>query len=212
MKARKKCPVAGPTTDCCANKDTCIEEKQRVRQPAVNYTKQNKTKKEQIYTYRFASMKVGMYDCMRTDRESEFSNKLSGILRQTSQQTCMLVCLWMYVCIRSESESASLVTTAAQGCASDLCMPRCVCASVRAGTISLLSLVCLFVCRCTPWHMNTHTKNTGQYMSSNQWKSTISLSSTLSQYSATRNTQTHESHETPAKMLVGRADNWLLSK
>jgi hypothetical protein len=45
MKARQKCPVAGSTTGCCPNEDTCIEEKQRVRQPAVRYTQQNKTKK-----------------------------------------------------------------------------------------------------------------------------------------------------------------------
>jgi hypothetical protein len=30
MKARQKCPLAGPTTGCSANKDTCIKEKQRV--------------------------------------------------------------------------------------------------------------------------------------------------------------------------------------
>jgi hypothetical protein len=35
MKDRQKCLVAGPTTGCCSKKDTCIEEKQRVRQPAV---------------------------------------------------------------------------------------------------------------------------------------------------------------------------------
>ena len=37
-------------------------------------------------------------------------------------------------------------------------------------------------------------------------------SSTVSQYSATRNTHTHESDESPAKMSGGRADNWLLFK
>jgi hypothetical protein len=34
-------------------------------------------------------------------------------------------------------------------------------------------------------------------------------SSTVSQYSATRNTHTHESDESPAKTPGGRADNWL---
>jgi hypothetical protein len=37
-------------------------------------------------------------------------------------------------------------------------------------------------------------------------------SSTVSQYSATRNTQTHRSCESPAKISGGRADNWLLYK
>jgi hypothetical protein len=46
MKDRQKRRVPGPTTGCCSRKDTCIEEKQRVRQPAVYLEK--KTKKEQI--------------------------------------------------------------------------------------------------------------------------------------------------------------------
>jgi hypothetical protein len=32
IKARQKCPVAGPTTGCCANEDTCMEQNPRVRQ------------------------------------------------------------------------------------------------------------------------------------------------------------------------------------
>jgi hypothetical protein len=38
MKARQKRQIPGRTTDCSANKAACIEEKQRVRQPAVMYT------------------------------------------------------------------------------------------------------------------------------------------------------------------------------
>ncbi len=53
------------------------------------------------------SMHVGMYDCMRSESESELGNQLSGILRKTSKQTCILVRLCMYLCMRSESESAS---------------------------------------------------------------------------------------------------------
>jgi hypothetical protein len=52
-------------------------------------------------------MHVDMYDCMRSESESELDNQLSGILRKASKQTCILVCLCMYVCIRSKSESAS---------------------------------------------------------------------------------------------------------
>ncbi len=53
------------------------------------------------------SMHAGLYDCMRSESESELGNRLSGILRKASTQTCILVCLCMYVCMRSESELAS---------------------------------------------------------------------------------------------------------
>ena len=76
-------------------------------------------------------MHVCMYDCMRSENESELGNQLAGVLRKANKQTCILVCLCMYMCMRSESESAlvPLVTTAAQECASDLCMcaRACVC-------------------------------------------------------------------------------------
>ena len=79
VKARQKRRVAGPTTGCSPTKSPCIEEKQN----------------------------VGVYDCMRSESDSELGNKLSGILRKSNKQTCTLVCLCMYICIRSESESAS---------------------------------------------------------------------------------------------------------
>jgi hypothetical protein len=44
VKARQKRRVAGPTTGCRPNESVCIEEKQRVRQPAVRYTQKNKQK------------------------------------------------------------------------------------------------------------------------------------------------------------------------
>ena len=40
-------------------------------------------------------------------RNRELDHQLSGILRKPNKQTCILVCLFMYVCMRSESESAS---------------------------------------------------------------------------------------------------------
>jgi hypothetical protein len=53
-------------------------------------------------------MHGGMYDCMRSERIlEELANQLSGILRKENKQTCILVCLCMYVCMRSESESVS---------------------------------------------------------------------------------------------------------
>jgi hypothetical protein len=79
MKARQKRRVAGPTTGSGSTKATCIDEKQRVRQPAPRWS----------------------------ESESELDNQLSGILRKGNKQTCILVCLCTYVCMRSESESVS---------------------------------------------------------------------------------------------------------
>jgi hypothetical protein len=57
MKARQKRRVAGSTTDCCSNQSSCIEEKQRLRQPAVRYTQ-----KKNIYlhtnTHKYACLYV----------------------------------------------------------------------------------------------------------------------------------------------------------
>ncbi len=52
-------------------------------------------------------MHVGLYDCMRSESESELGNQRSSMLRKSNKQTCILVCLCMYVCMRSERESAS---------------------------------------------------------------------------------------------------------
>ncbi len=61
-------------------------------------------------------------------------------------------CVSVNACVYEEREriSVTLVTTAAQGCASDFCMCERTRARVRAGTTSAISLLCLFVCRCTP--------------------------------------------------------------
>jgi hypothetical protein len=71
---------------------------------------------------------------------------------QQNKQTNMYTdtCASANVNVYEEREriSVTLVTTAAQGCANDLCM--CARACVRAGTMSLISLLCLFVCRCPP--------------------------------------------------------------
>ncbi len=48
MKARQKRRVAAPTTGCWTKKASpCIEEKQRIRRPAVSHTQ----KKKNMYTY-----------------------------------------------------------------------------------------------------------------------------------------------------------------
>jgi hypothetical protein len=149
----------------CTKKNACIEEKQRVRQPAVRYIHQNKQKQNKyIHTRRHASTQVDMYhyDYMRRVRKG---HQLSSILRKANKQTCMHVCLCIY--------------------------------TVCAGTISLISLLCLFVCRCTLWHKNTNTqsKNTGQYISRNDWKSKLSLKLTIS-------TQQQETHTLTEDMIT----------
>ncbi len=103
------------------------------------------------------TLHVGMYDCMRSESKSESGNQLSGILRKSNKQTCILVCLLMYVCMRSESESAW--RSSLPQLKGVRAISACVSARVRAGTISLISLLCLFVCRWTPWqaHRDKHT-------------------------------------------------------
>jgi hypothetical protein len=116
MKVRQKRRLAGPTTGCCPNQDTCIEEKQRYRQPTVRYNEQNKRGEKNIHKHRHTSIRVGMYDCMRSERESdsELGNELSGILRRRKMHTCVSV--YVYVVYEErERISVTLVTTAAQG-------------------------------------------------------------------------------------------------
>ena len=130
----------------------------------------------------------------------------------------MHICVSVYVYVYAEREriSVTLVTTAAQACVSDLCM--CARARVCWHYFDNLSTVSVRL-PCTLWRKHTHTHthtqdtlktqgNTGQAMIENQHFH----SSTVSQYSATRNTHTHRSDERPAKMPRGRADNWLLFK
>ncbi len=157
MKARQKCPVAGLTTGCSINKAPCIEEKQWVKTPSCKVYSEKQTKKEQIYIY------TQPHKCERL---------------------CMyifvlfFVCLSMYVCMRSESESAS--HSSPPKLKGVRVISACAHARMCAVTISLISLLCLFVCRCAPWHTHTHThksntKNTGKYISRNDRNSTLSL-------------------------------------
>ncbi len=164
-------------------------------------------------------MHVATYDCKRSESESESGNQLSGMLRKASKQTCVLVCqcmyMCMYMCMRRESESAS------HSPPPQLQGVRVIsaCARTRAcsSTGSLISLLYLFVCRCTPRHKKTHTHtqatqktqaHTCQVMIENQHVH----SSAVSQYSVTNNTHTHSSDESPSKTPDGRVDNWFLCK
>jgi hypothetical protein len=105
-------------------------------------------------------MHVGMYDCGSTESESELGNQLSSVLRKANKQTCILVCLCIYIYVYEEREriSVTLVTTAAQGCASDLCM----CVQALVCWYSFANISTVFVC--LPVHTvtqkNSATRNT----------------------------------------------------
>ena len=133
-------------------------------------------------------------------RNWELGRQLQGILRKTNKKrankyihrhTSMHV--GMYDCMRVRARA-------------------CVCWHYFAH-LSTVS-VCLPVHTVNTW-THTHTQatlktkgKTGQVMIENQHFH----SSTVFQYSATRNTHTHWSDESPAKMSGGSADNWLLDK
>jgi hypothetical protein len=78
--------------------------------------------------------------------------------QRVRQRTCILVCLWMYVCTSEEREqiSVTLVTTVAQGCTNDLC----ICACVFKHYFANLSLLCLFCDTKTHTQTHTHTSKT----------------------------------------------------
>ena len=88
-------------------------------------------------------MHVGMYDCMRSESESELANQLSGILKQTDTNMHTCVSVYVNVCMRSESASAS--HSSPPQLKGVRVISACACARVCAGTISLISLLCLFV-------------------------------------------------------------------
>ncbi len=180
MKARQKCRVAGLTNCCCTNKDTCIEEKQRVRQPAARYTQQNKQKKNKyIHTHTQVCMLVCMIVWGATANQSSATSCQVYSEKQTNKHA-YFVCLCLCVCM---TERERMISTCAH-------------ARACAGTVSLISLLCLFVCRCTPWHKKHsltqgNTINTDTYISRNDGKSTLSLKHSISVLSHVRVTSCH---------------------
>jgi hypothetical protein len=102
------------------------------------------------------SMNDGMYGCMRSESESELGNQLSGILRKAHKQTCILVCLCMHVCMRSERESAS--HSSPPQLKGVRVISTCVHARENTSTISLNSLYC--VCLSAGAHRDTKTHTT----------------------------------------------------
>ena len=123
MKDWQKCLVAGPTTGCQTNKDSCIEEKNRVRQPSVRYTQKNKQKKNKYintHTHKYACWYVWLYEERQRSRVRQPAVRCTQKFKQTNMHTRVSV----YVCVHEERQRiiVTLVTTAAQGCASDLWM------------------------------------------------------------------------------------------
>jgi hypothetical protein len=142
-----------------------------------------------MHTHKYACSNVCVYVERDRIRVKQRAVRYTQKSKQTEMHTCVSVYVWLYD--ERERISVTLVTTAAQGFLSDLYVRVRVC----AGTISLISPLCLFVCRCTPTHPDTkthrHTQAT-QKTQANRWQVMIEnqhcYSSTVSQYSATRNT------------------------
>ncbi len=131
MEDRQKCLLAGPATGCRTPKVACIEKKKRVRQPAVRYTQQNKTKKNKYihaHTHKYACWCVWLHEERQRIRVRPPPVRYTQKSKQSNMHTCVSVNAYVYE--KREWISVTLVTTAAQGCASDLCMPRCVRARV----------------------------------------------------------------------------------
>ncbi len=113
-----------------SNKVSCIEEKHRVRQPAVRYTQKNKQKKNK---YKHIQTQVTCWH-VRVYEERERIRVRQPAVRYTqkSKQTNMHTCVYVHVCVYEERQriSVTLVTTTAQGCASDLMNARAPCVRV----------------------------------------------------------------------------------
>ena len=117
----------------------------------------------------------------------------------------MHTCVSVYVCVYEDREriSVTLVTTAAQACPSDLCM----CSRARVCWYYFANLSTVFVC--LPVHTVTqkkhehtrHTKNTGQYMSSNDRKSFICIKG--GKHNRTPTQGTHVICDMPSKASGG---------
>jgi hypothetical protein len=104
-------------------------------------------------------MHVDVYNCIRSESESELDNKMSGILRKTNKHAylCVHVCICAYGAraYRTRHHRSSRMTVS----------------------------VCLPVHTVTQKHTHTHTSNTkktGKYLSSNDRKSTLSLKHSIS--------------------------------
>ncbi len=138
--------------------------------------------------------------------------------KHTNMHTCVSVNVCVYLCVcecmcvlvRSENKSASHSSPPKLKCVRVISAYVSACSS----TISLISLYC--VCFVTQKHTHTHTHTQTLKTQENKCQAMMERQhfrkSTVSQYSATTNTHTHRSDESPAKTPGSRADNWLLDK
>jgi hypothetical protein len=123
--------------------------------------------------------------------------------------TCVSVHVYVYA--ERDRISVTLVTTAAQGCASDLYM--CVCARANLSTVVHRRLgvavaieppLASYICPHRDTKTHTHssnTKNTDKYMSSNDRKSTLPLKHSISVLS-------HEKHAHSLNRKPGKNAGW----
>ncbi len=129
------------------------------------------------------------------------------VFRKANKQTCILVCLCMSMWLcgsgarANQSHSSPPHLKGLRVVSACVCTRVCAgalvywCSRVSAGTISLISALCLFFCRCTPRNKNTHshtsnTTNTGKHISRNDRKSTLWLRYSISVLRNVKDTNT----------------------
>ncbi len=95
MKARQKCRLTGPTAGCWTNKDTCIEEKQRVRHSCRVYSdKQTIMKARQ--KCRLTGPTTGCCTNKETcieEKQGVYVNRMSRVC-ECALTTCACVCCY----------------------------------------------------------------------------------------------------------------------
>ncbi len=163
MKARQKCWLAGPTTGCWPKKDNCIEEKQRVRDPAVRSTKKSKQANKNICIHIHTAH---IFVCMivwRSESESASHSsppQLKGVrVISACVRTCVLTAgvhahksgqtkkkILSYTLVKHKSDCFQRKKR------NGISMHACICTRVWvcAATTSLIHplFVCLSVCAC----------------------------------------------------------------
>jgi hypothetical protein len=134
MKDRQKCRVTRPTTGCCPNKETCIEEKQRVRQTTLRYTQPRRHRSSSVCEWSLHVCERGCWQlsCMLIKVDEQKTDAFMHISLRWSIQTTvfspkkndsgkrMHAHARVHACAHRSS-------TASQGCARAHYMCECVC-------------------------------------------------------------------------------------
>ncbi len=131
--------------------------------------------------------------------ESELGNQLSSILTKANKQTCIFVCLCMYVCMRSESESE--LHSSPPQLKGVRVISACLSASAHRDTDTH-----------TPQAMLKTQAYTCQVKIENQQSLKHSTQSRASQYTVTRNTPITEAMKAQQKCPVAGPTTGCCSK